>query len=86
VSPKMDTVEIAFGNRVRQLREQKTVSLRNIAQQADVSRSALLRLPHRTPDQPILDAIGSDLDVLEGEERLVAREVLSGAGMRSLPI
>jgi XRE family transcriptional regulator, regulator of sulfur utilization len=37
----MDTVETAFGNRVRRLREQKKVSLRDVAQQADVSRSAL---------------------------------------------
>jgi hypothetical protein len=40
---------------------------------------AELRLPHRSPDQPILDAISSDLDVLEDEERLVAREVLKEA-------
>jgi transcriptional regulator with XRE-family HTH domain len=103
----MDTVETAFGNRVRRLREQKKVSLRDVAQQADVSRSALsqvergqgspsltaaartrgrarvqlsdlldgdapvaeLRLPHRSPDQTILDAISSDLDVLEGYPR-----------------
>jgi hypothetical protein len=37
---------------------------------------AEFRLPHRRLDQPILDAISSDLDVLEDEERLVAREVL----------
>jgi hypothetical protein len=40
---------------------------------------AEFRLPHRSPDQPILDAISSDLDVLEGEERIVAREVLKEA-------